>query len=119
MITALPLMAVFWVMSAQPGSLCIVSVTRREFRLTDFGEGVFVRMNEGGMTPREVSSRFRRRSSLFSEVGKVRKLAYSADLRSVDFSASSFPYDVHGMTPSQGVRTEAKNLPFIVVAHAQ
>jgi len=52
-------------------------------------------------------------------MGRPKRLAYSADLHSVDFSASSFPYDVHGMTPSQGVRTKAKNLPFIVVAHAQ
>ena len=81
--------------------------------------GVFVRVNEGGLTPRDGIFALQRRTSLSSEEkGRPKRLAYSADLRSVDSLGLVVPHDVYGMTPSQGVPNEAKNMTFIVVAHA-
>ena len=71
------------------------------------------------MTPQDGIFAFQRRTHFSAKEGTSEKVSLFGRPSFGRLRGQSFPYDVHGMTSSQEVRTEAKIVPFIVVAHAQ
>jgi len=75
-------------------------------------------VNEGGMTPREVSSLFNEELHFSAKEGTSEKVSLFGRPSFGRLRGLVVPARLYGMTSSQEVRTEAKILPFIVVAHA-